>query len=128
MPHWTPQALEASRVQIQHAHEEARHEAATRDAEYRAIEIDRADRLFRYQQVHLKRRIQEGERWVSEVESSGSEGQKRVLPARKGRLNKDRERLEALRENFDLQTAAIRTRRADVSLRVVAAGLVVGHE
>lgn len=127
VPQWADQALRASRAHIQNAHEQAREEAAVQNAEYQKVEIDRAERVYRYQRTHLKRRIEEGERWIEEAERSGTEGQKRVLPARRGRLNKDKERLEKLRETFDIRIDSIRNRRADVGLRVVAAGVVVGE-
>jgi hypothetical protein len=128
VPEWLDQALEASRLHIRAAHEQAREETARQNAEYREIEIERAERVYRYQQTHLKQRIKQAEQWVEETERSGSAGALRVLPARKGRLDKDRERLESLRETFDIKIDSIRQHRADVGLRVVAAGLVVGHE
>ena len=128
VPEWIGQALEASRVHIQGAHEDAREDAAKQNAEYRDIEIERAERVYRYQQTHLKRQIQREEQWVQEAGQSGSEGDMRVLPARKGRLDRQRDRLATLRETFDLKIEGIRQRRADVGLRIVAAGLVVGRE
>jgi superfamily II DNA or RNA helicase len=125
-PLWTSEALLASRSHIVAAHQSVREQAAVQNSEYRDVEIERAERVFRYQQTHLKRRVKEGERWVEEVERAGTEGQKRVLPARRGRLNRDRERLVSLRETFDLQIESIRTRHVDVQMRVVSAGLVVG--
>ena len=58
--------------------------------------------------------IEEQEAWITEKEESGSDRDRRVLPARRGQVAKDRERLSGLSIEHELE---LRTSAAAVLAR-----------
>lgn len=127
VPTWATEALSASRDHFN------RELAETRDViqvDYEARqqeEVGRAERIFRYREQRLRRRIEEDGAWITDKERTGSDRDRRILPARRGKLAKDRERLERLESEFDRQVAEIKRRRAEVSGTTWAAAMVVGR-
>jgi superfamily II DNA or RNA helicase len=102
-------------------------EISEKHRERQREEIERAGRIFGYRQRRLDDRIGRALEWISEVESTGTEGQRRVLPARRGQLGKDRERLSRLTAEHEEQVRLIESKTAGDQSRIVAMGLVVGE-
>ncbi len=126
VPEWAPAALAASREQFNRELAEAR-DAIQVDHEARQEEeLARAERVFRYREQRLRRRVEEDLAWITEKERGGSDRERRILPARRGKLAKDRERLERLESEYDQQVTEINRRQAEVGGAVWAAAMVIG--
>jgi SNF2 family DNA or RNA helicase len=125
VPPWVADALAASRDQFN------RELAETRDViqvDYEARqkeEVGRAERIFRYRENRLRLRIGEDRSWIEEKERTGSDRDRKILPARRGKLAKDVERLERLESEYDRQVAEIRRRKAEVTGAVWAVAMAV---
>lgn len=127
VPEWATDALAASRDRFNRELAEAR-DAIQLDYEARQQEeLRRAERIFRYREQRLRRRIEEDRDWITEKERTGSDRDRRILPARRGKLAKDAERLERLESEYDRQVADIKRRQAEVSGAMWAAAMVVGR-
>ncbi len=126
VPGWARDALAASRRQFEADYQAARAKIqADNDAE-RDEALDRAKRIFNYRRVRLTALIEEQEAWIREKETSGSERERRVLPARRGQVAKNREQLESLRFEHEAELEEIGRRQPGASATVLAAGIVIG--
>lgn len=125
-PAWIGQAVEASKSRFRREYEEQRDRALVEDEEIKAEELKRAERIFEYRRVRLEKLIEEQEAWIRDREERGSERDRKILPARRGKLAKDRERLAGLRSEHEQQVQQIRDRQVGVDARILAAGIVVG--
>jgi superfamily II DNA or RNA helicase len=125
LPDWIGRAIEASRAEFQREHEQLRRRALEEDEHVKAEELERAERIFDYRRVRLERRIEEQEAWIREKEERGSERDRKILPARRGKLAKDRERLASLEFEYQQQVREIRERQVGVDGTILAAGIVV---
>ncbi len=127
IPPWVGRALSTSREHFNHEVEEARSVVRREDASRQADEKERAQRIFEYRRQRLRRRIDEEAAWIEAKEGSGSASERRILPARRGKLEKDRGRLERLAAEYEAEVAQIAASRPEVSGTVWAAGLVMGR-
>lgn len=125
-PPWVADAVRASRDVFQREHHDWRERARLEDGQVKAEELRRAERIFEYRRVRLQKSIEEQEAWIRDAEEHGSERDRKILPARRGKLEKDRGRLRTLRVDHERQVAEIRGRQVGVDARVLAAGIVVG--
>ena len=126
VPRWVGAALAASQRQFEADYEAARVKVqADNDAAWDEG-VDRAERIYSYRRVRLAARIEEQETWIREKDASGSERERRVLPARRGQLAKNRERLESLRFEYEAELEKIQRRQPGASATVLAAGMVIG--
>jgi superfamily II DNA or RNA helicase len=127
VPTWVRDAVAASKAHYQ-AEFSAQRASAREGAAGRKIdEVDRSERIFRYREVRLRQMVDTAASWIADKEARGSDRDRRVLPARRGKLAKDRERLAHLRAEFDEQVSAIEGREPSASGRLLAAALVVGE-
>ena len=124
-PAWTPAALEASR---QAATEEL---TQLRDAMRAEFEDLRQQRLTRAQRV-AEHKIRQNEdlivrvtETIEELEASDDDMRRRILPAQRARVTRARQRNRELEADLERDILAIRAEQQSVSLRLVAAGLVV---
>lgn len=125
VPPWAAAAVAASREHHRGELDAARTKIR-RDFEERQIEEGtRAQRIFDYRRTRLRGRIATELAWIEDVEQRGSDRQRRVLPARRGKVAKDRERLAQLEAGFDQELSEIVNRKAEVSSTLWAAGVVV---
>ena len=126
VPRWVGAALAASQRQFEADYEAARVKVqADNDAAWDEG-VDRAERIYSYRRVRLAARIEEQETWIREKEAFGSERERRVLPARRGQVAKNRERLESLRFEYEAEMEEIQRRQPGASATVLAAGMVIG--
>lgn len=125
VPEWAAGAFEASRRQFNGELSAAR-DSIQVDYEARQLEeVARAERIFRYRERRLRRRVDEDRAWIIDKEQNGTDRDRRILPARRGKLAKDVERMERLASEYEDQVAEIRRRRAEVSGTMWAAAIAV---
>ena len=126
-PEWVDSAYEASyraialRVTEERTRVEARHRVRQQ------AEIERASRIHEYRKVRLQRIIEDEAGWIADKEANGTDRERRILPARRGKLEKNRQRLAHLEAEFHHQVEEIEARKSDVSPELVAAGMVVAE-
>jgi hypothetical protein len=126
VPGWAQAALAASQRQFEADYESARVQVQANNDTARDEALDRAKRIYSYRRVRLAALIEEQETWIREKETSGSERERRVLPARRGQVAKNRERLESLRFEHEAELEEIRRRQPGASATVLAAGMAIG--
>ena len=126
VPGWAGSALAASHRQFEADYETARARVQAGNDAARVEAFDRAKRIFSYRRVRLTALIEEQEAWIREKEASGSDRDRRVLPARRGQVAKNRERLNSLNLEHENELEEIQRRQPGASATVLAAGMVIG--
>lgn len=126
IPAWLSSAATTSRKDIQQRYVAEYKEATRQNEEWKRQELARAKRIFDYSKVRLEELIQRQREWIVEVEREGTKGQRRVLAARKGKLKKDKARLERLRSEYETQQTEINSKHHGLASNMLAAGLVIG--
>lgn len=126
VPDWAGAALKASQAQYHDEYGRLRQEARSTLALRQEEERVRAGRIFEYRQQRLRALIAEEQHWITRAELGTNERDKRILPARRGKLDKRREDLERLRSDYADQVASIDGQEPRTVARMLAAGLVVG--
>lgn len=125
-PDWLSAAVRASRARFDAEHIEHRSTMRAEHEAYRREELRRNERIFRYRELRLKRLVSEAASWIEEKELTGSERDRRILPARRGQLAKRREELQQLQFGYEALVHDTMSREVGTSARVLAAGLVMG--
>jgi len=126
IPGWAREALEVSRRRFEADYEAGRAQVRADNDAARDEALERAQRIFGYRRIRLRALIAEQEEWIREKEKSGSDRDRRVLPARRGQVAKNRERLDSLNLQHELEVEEIRGRQPGASATVLAAGMVIG--
>jgi hypothetical protein len=126
VPNWAEAALRASELRYHDEYGRVREEARSTLALRQEEERVRALRIFEYRQQRLRAIIADEQHWIARAELGTNERDKRILPARRGKLDKRREALERLRSDFADQIAVIDKQEPRTVARMLAAGLVVG--
>jgi superfamily II DNA or RNA helicase len=126
MPDWAEAALGASRVRYHEEYALLRQEARSTLASRQEEERGRAMRIFEYRQQRLRAIIADEQHWVARAELGTNERDKRILPARRGKLDKRRTELDRLQSDFVDQITTIEQQEPRTVARMLAAGLVVG--
>jgi hypothetical protein len=126
-PGWASAALAASRRQFEVDYEAARASIRADNDEARDEALKRAERIYGYRRLRLTALIEEQDTWIREKEAYGSERDRRVLPARRGQVAKNRERLRNLQAEHENELYEIRRRQPGASAAVLAAGMVIGR-
>jgi SNF2 family DNA or RNA helicase len=126
VPEWTAAAVTASHRQFEADYETARTAVRTDNDAAKEVAMERAERIFTYRRVRLSALIEEQSAWLREKEASGSDRDRRVLPARRGQLTKNRERLSGLDLEHEIEVEGIQSRQPGASATVLAAGVVIG--
>jgi ATP-dependent helicase HepA len=126
LPEWLNSALAASRHYFEGDYEAARSTIRSDNEASKNEATERAKRIFSYRRARLTARIDEQDAWIREKEASGSDQERRVLPARRGQLARNRERLTRLHLEHEIELDEIRSRQPGASAKVLAAGVVIG--
>jgi hypothetical protein len=126
IPGWVSGALASSKRQFEKEHAEERERVTAAEESVKQAELQRADRIFVYRQVRLTTMIATEAEWIAEKERVGTDRERKILPARRGKLAKDKERLAQLTAEYESQVQAIKARKAGTKAIVLAAGIVVG--
>ncbi len=125
-PAWLGPAVTASRRRFEADYEAVRVSIRSENESAKAEATARADRIFKYRRVRLAALIEEQEAWIRDKEVSGSDRDRRILPARRGQLVKNRERLAGLDLEHEAALEEIGSRQPGASATVLAAGVVIG--
>lgn len=128
IPGWLAEAMTASKSRFDEEHALEREHISAQEESVKSAEIERAARIFQYRQVRLEKVIASDEQWIKDKESNGTERERRILPARRGKVAKDKARLAQLTSEHQLQAQKIKARRAGTRAIILAAGLVVGEK
>ncbi|MYB46070.1 MAG: hypothetical protein F4X74_14205 [Acidimicrobiia bacterium] len=126
VPDWVLEAMEASNIKLS---ERQRDMKARVDSHHRAWleeEIDRARRIYRDRDRRLRQRIADSEARVQKWTASDDPREKRILPAVRGKLKADQQRLSRVEEDRDSRIRQLQSKRSSVSVRVLASAVVVG--
>lgn len=127
VPDWAQAAIAASRSHFQEQQTEMRDEVLRLNQIRAGDRVQRAERIFRYRQSRLSRSIQDQEAWLRDARISESDKVRRIIPARNGRLKKDRERLATLEAGFNDEVSEIESHQPAISGTLWAASVVVGQ-
>jgi SNF2 family DNA or RNA helicase len=127
VPEWATAAVEASASQFEKDFEEARAQIQADKEASRQEALQRAQRVFAYKEKRLTALIADQQAWISEKEASGSERDRRILPARRGQVKKRQDRLISLKSEYELEQEEIMRRQPGTSAAVLAAGVVIGE-
>ncbi len=125
VPGWVQSGLAESQKTFRHEIDAMRSEVLAAHAEQKLEEEARAARIFRYRQTRLTHLIGQQEAWVAEARASGSTRSAKILPAREGKLRKDRDRLSALESEHQADVARITAQKVSVSGKIWSAAVVV---
>jgi SNF2 family DNA or RNA helicase len=126
VPQWTAAAVVASQRTYQEEFAAERDGLRQMHEQTREEEVDRAERIFRYKEDRFTLDIRRAREWLDARGHDASERDKRIIPARRGRLAKDEERMTRLRADFETETDKIRATEIQVEGQVLSAGLVRG--
>jgi len=126
VPAWVGDALHASRRRFNEEVEAEKLRLNAVNQAAKQAELDREDRIYRYRMVRLEKRIEDDLSMIERIERSPSESERRILPAIRGRLNKNRERRDRLTAEHETNKAAIEEREPAVRGKTISTGLVVG--
>jgi SNF2 family DNA or RNA helicase len=127
MPPWAAAAVAASRRQFEADYETARATVKADNDATKEAAMARAERIFTYRRIRLQNLIEDQANWIREKEASGSDRDRRVLPARRGQLAKNRERLSSLALEHEIEVEEIQSRQPGASATVLASGVVIGR-
>lgn len=125
LPEWVVEALRQSGIVFEKEFRMEREESQTIEQEQNAQELQRAARIFDYRRLRLERIIEEQGAWIERVEAAGSGRERKILPARKGKLRKDSKRLESLEDEHSVLVQAIRNKKSTTRGGAIAAALAV---
>jgi hypothetical protein len=126
IPAWAAAAIDASTRKFQADFDEARTRVRTENETARAEALSRAERIFTYREIRLTNLIEEQKAWILDKEAYGSDRDRRVLPARRGQLRKNQDRLASLKTEYEMEQESIMRRQPGASATVLAAGVVIG--
>lgn len=126
VPTWGADAVAASRDRMREEHAEELRRVRAEDEEVKKERVARAERLLDYRRIRLERAISEDQDWLQEHRGSADSDILRVIPAREGKVRKNQERLAALIEEHQGVLSTIESSQRSLTVRIVAAGLVVG--
>ena len=125
-PNWLREATSASQERMRERLAIFSEEVRKADEALREEDLKRNERITAYRRQRFVDRIEEHLAWIAEVEASGTEGQKKILPARKGRLSKDQDRLDRIDAESERERQKILSQASVPSATTWSAALVVG--
>jgi hypothetical protein len=126
-PDWAATAIHVSQTTFDSEFAERRAELELRFRDIREDRLRRSDRIYDSRRARLRYQIEQAEEWIEARESSyTSERDLRVLPARRGLLARDRERLAQVDEERQLKREELLAQRLDIRGEVLSAAIVVG--
>jgi ERCC4-related helicase len=126
-PSWLKEASLASEKRMQAQFADFRKKVIAADESLREDDLKRNERTTAYRRHRFVDRIKEHQDWINQVERTGTEGQKKILPARRGRLKKDQQRLERIDAEAERERQKILTQLSTPSSKIWSTALVVGQ-
>jgi hypothetical protein len=126
-PDWLRDATSTSQTRMREQFVTFSKEVRIADEALREEDLEHNERITAYRRQRFVDRIEEHLAWITQVEASGTEGQRRILPARRGRLKIDKDRLERIDTESERERQKILS-QASVPLSTTwSAALVVGQ-
>ena len=126
-PDWLGDAAKASQERMRDRFVAFREAVRLADEALREEDLKRNERITSYRRQRFVDRIEEHRVWISNVEESGTEGQRKILPARRGRLAKDQERLGRIDDESERERQKILSQASVPASTMWSAALVVGQ-
>ncbi len=126
LPGWAGSALEASKLKLADSHYRSRSKVEYLHTKWYEEELDRTERIYKDRERRLCQKIEDDIARIDRLNATGSVKEKRILPAIRGRLNKNQGRLLRLNDDRDAKILELQGTRSDISVRVLAVALVVG--
>ncbi len=127
LPAWALKAIEASKMRLATRQKELKARVDREHRDWLEEELDRTRRIFRDRDRRLRQRIDDDKASVQKWTVSDDPRGKRILPAVRGRLNANQQRLARVEEDRESRIRRLQARRSSVSVRVLAAAVVVGQ-
>ncbi len=124
-PDWLDAAIKASENRMKEQFESFTQEVRIAHDFLRSENLERNERIAEYRRQRFIDRIDDHLAWINEVEESGTEGQLKILPARKGRLAADQDRLERVDAESLGEREKILNEAPEPTSRMWSAALVV---
>ena len=125
LPEWLPSALDISQQRATEEIKQFQAKTYKEGLSERREKEKRYRRVFAHQRKQLKAKIEKARAWIDEKTQSGSDDEKKILPAQRARLRQMEQDLQNL--TFELQLKIDELNRpAVISQTIVCAGLVVG--
>lgn len=127
LPTWLADAIDISKKHAKREYLKIREEVKNKEAVARQIKKERIPRTFQSRRQRLIDMIQEHSDWIEEKEKHGSRKDRKVIPARRGKLDKRKAELAGLDEKLQLELRKVDRYPVEVHQTIVCAGLVVGE-
>ena len=122
---WIGAAIQASRDVFAQQLVAHRDEARERNEAIKEEELARAERIFEYRRIRFEKIIVDQQELIADLQASGSESRRRILPALEGRLAKAVERRDRLAFEHEQAVDTIKSREVSLQAEVLAAGLAM---
>ena len=126
-PDWLREATSTSQARMREQFATFSEEVRIADEALREEDLERNVKKTAYRRQRFVDRIEEHLAWIAQVEASGTVGQRRILPARRGRLAKDQDRLERIDDESERERQKILSQASVPSSTTWSAALVVGQ-
>ena len=124
MPRWLPSAIERSQQRATEELKQFQEKIYQEGLPERKEAEDRYRRLYDYRSKLLKARIKRQKIWIDEKIRSGSDDEKRILPAQRAKLRQMEQNLQDLTLDLEQKIEKL-NRQAGISQTIVSAGLVM---
>jgi len=124
VPNWLPRGKETLEVAVFNKAAQIREQLKADHQITRAEEFSRVDRIFEQKRLRIQEDLNEQETWLADNETSLSPRIQRVVPARRGRVTRLRERLSKVEEEHLLARAQIESKTVEVEFEDLWIGLV----
>ena len=124
-PAWVEDALKISREKIMDRFSQFRTYIADLDKGLKEADLHHVERLREYRSDRFRDQFEQAKEWIVRVEESGTENERRILPARKGRLRKIEESIKQVEDQADFQRDQILQEASAPTMRTWAAALVI---
>ena len=126
VPTWAADAVARSQACFEREFGDIRAGYLQEFEDVRAAMLNRASRLYDYRRDRLQLQVGQAKEWLAEREIQATDKDRKILPARRGKLQKDLARLASLLEDYQQEQESIRERTPNVDGAVAWASVVVG--
>lgn len=124
IPEWLPSALEISQQRATEEIKQFQEKTYKEGLPERRETEERYRRVFAHQRKQLKAKIEKASSWIDEKTQSGSDDEKKILPAQQAKLQLIKQDLQNLTLKLEQEIEEL-NRPAYISQTIVSAGLVV---
>lgn len=125
-PEFAAAAIEVSKRAFESTLRGYRQEMSERAEDVRERRLRRLGRVYKSNAERVQARIEEEEAFINRALENPTPQNQRILPARQGRLAKDRERLTQLQADFEHERDDIAGRRADIRGEIFSVSILKG--